>query len=180
MTPPPIAGPCLGFQVFGTPVWLHWSFPGVGLGVGVPVGACSYFAASELALALFLWSVGAVTLLVLVHELGHAVAARLLRMRVHGICLAAGGGCCLTDGAEHHGHEALYSASGLLAQGLLLAGTSLVFWQADAARAPWLTEGAAVLTAVNALLLAFNAWPRGGSDGHRVLGALRALHAKAR
>jgi Zn-dependent protease len=172
------AGACLVFRLLGTPVWLHWSFAGVGLGIGVPVGLVGLVTAGEIALTLFAGAVAAVATVVLVHEAGHVLMARLLSIEVHGVYLAAAGGCCVAGEAGHESHELLYSAGGLLAQTLLLAGTALWLMSGGSATQPMASHGAAVFTAVNALLLAVNAWPAGGSDGERVLHALRELRQR--
>lgn len=172
-------GPCLAFRLLDTPVWLHWSFVGVGLGIGVPVGLVSLVTVGDLALTLFVASVAAVAAVVMVHEAGHVLVARLLSIEVQGVYLAAAGGCCVAGEAGHESHELLYSAGGLLAQALLLAGTGLwLLSSGPAAQSPW-DHAAAVFTAVNALLLTVNAWPSGGSDGQRVLHALRELRQRS-
>jgi Zn-dependent protease len=171
-------GPCLAFRLFGTPVWLHWSFVGVGLGIGVPVGLVGLVTVSDFALALFAGSAVAVATVVLVHEAGHVLVARLLSIEVHGVYLAATGGCCVAGEAGHELHELLYSAGGLLAQTLFLAGTALGLLNGGSAMLPMASHAVAVFTAVNALLLTVNAWPAGGSDGARVLHALRELRRR--
>jgi Zn-dependent protease len=170
-------GRCLSLRLFGTPVWLHWSFAGVGLGIGVPIGLIGLASGGDVAGTFFIAATMAVAAIVLVHESGHVVFARLLSIEVHGVYLAASGGCCVAGEARHESHELLYSAGGLLAQVLLLAGTGLWLASSDTpAQAPW-DHAAAVFTAVNALLLTVNAWPAGGSDGQRVLLVLRGLRA---
>jgi Zn-dependent protease len=172
-------GACLAFRLLGTPVWLHWSFTGVGLGIGVPVGLFGLFTFSDVALTLFAGSVAAVAAVVLVHEAGHVMVARLLSIKVHGVYLAAGGGCCVTGETAHELHELLYSAGGLLAQTVLLAGTALWLLNGGPDTQPMAGQAAAVFAAVNALLLTVNAWPAGGSDGERMLHALRALRQRS-
>jgi Zn-dependent protease len=171
-------GPSLKLELFGVPVGLHWSFPGVGLGVGVPIGLLAAIVVAPLALTLFAWSLAAVALLVVVHEAGHALAARLLSIRVHAVLFAAGGGCCLADDAASPAHDAAYSVAGLAAQGLVLAATTTSLLGGPASPAP-LGHGAAVFTGVNLLLIVANAWPRQGTDGHRI-GAALARHRALR
>jgi hypothetical protein len=162
----------MAFRLCGIPTWLHWTFPGVGLGVGVPVGLLGWWATPDGALALFAWTALAVALVVMVHEAGHVFTARALGIEVHGLCFAAGGGCCLIGDTETHWHELAYSASGLVAQ-LVLA---LVLWLW--AGPPWpltASDPTAVLAAVNALLWLVNAWPSRHSDGARIAKAWRAM-----
>ena len=171
----PVPGPSLSFRLFGIPVWLHWSFPGVGLGIAVPCGIVTCFTAGHLALELFAWCLTAVSALALVHEAGHALVARLLSLEVHGLLFAAGGACCIADEAASAEHEVVYSAAGLAGQLVVLAATSLMLL--GALPSPELGYGVAVFTAVNLLLILANCWPSGGSDGHRIVCAVNRLRA---
>lgn len=171
----PAPGPSLRLRLFGIPVCFHWSFPGVGLGIAVPSGIVTWFAASNLALELFAWCLAAVSALALVHEAGHALVARLLSLEVHGLLFAAGGACCIADEAGSAEHEVAYSAAGVVSQMLVLAATSLML--VGAVPAPELGYGLAVFTAVNLLLIVGNCWPSGGSDGHRIVRAVSRLRA---
>jgi len=169
----PLSGPSLRLRLFGVPVWFHWSFPGVGLGIGVPVGAVTFVAAANLAFELFAWCLVAVSALALVHEVGHAAMARLLSLEVHALLFAAAGGCCIAEEAACAKHELAYSTAGLACQFVVLVATSLML--IDALASPDLRCGAAVFTAVNLLLIVANGWPSGGSDGHRIARALSRL-----
>jgi Zn-dependent protease len=132
----------------------------------------SLFTASHLALSLFCWSTAAVAVLVLLHELGHAVVAKWLAIEVHGVVFAAGGGCCITEGAQTPGGEALYSAAGLAAQLPLLACSTLCICVPSGSMDMLPGCAAAVFTAVNVFLLLVNSWPSPGSDGRRIANAL--------
>jgi Zn-dependent protease len=168
-------------RVARVPVFVHWSFPAVGLGLGLPIGcAALWWAAGDagFAVALFAWSLVAVAALVVVHEAGHAVVARWLSLEVHGVVFTAGGGCCVAERAESPAHELAYSAAGVAGQCVLLAASAgvLLFaqpWSPGAATPHW-HDGAAVFTAVNGLLIGFNGWPARGSDGQRMLAAALA------
>lgn len=176
MPPIPLAGPSLRLRLFGVPVWFHWSFPGVGLGIGVPVGAITFVAAGNLAYELFAWCLVAVSAMALVHEVGHAAMARLLSLEVHALLFAAAGGCCIAEEAVCAKHELAYSAAGLACQLVVLAATTLMLL--DALPSPGLRDGVAVFTAVNLLLIVANCWPSAGSDGHRIARALNRLLAR--
>ncbi|WP_128003584.1 hypothetical protein [Piscinibacter defluvii] len=159
-------------------MWFHWSFPGVGLGIGIPAGAIAMLSASHVALELFAWCLAAVSALVLVHEAGHAAVARVLSIEVHGLLLAAAGGCCFTEGATSAKHELAYSLAGLACQFAVLVATTLVL--VGALPSIELRFGAAVFTGVNLLVIVANSWPSAGSDGHRVLLAVKWLQAQGR
>ena len=172
----PFAGPSLRLRLFGVPLWFHWSFPGVGLGIGVPAGTVAYLTAGNLGFELFVWCLVAVSILALAHEAGHAAIARLLSLEVHGLLFAAAGGCCIAEQATCARHELAYSSAGLAVQLLLLAATTLLLCGSQ----PWpeLRCGAAVFTAVNVLLIVANGWPAAGSDGHRIARAFSQLRAR--
>jgi Zn-dependent protease len=178
--PAPLPGACLRVRVCGLPVWIHWSFPAVGLGIGVPVGLVALVTASHLALSLFAWSAFAVAVLVLVHEFGHAVAARFSAVEVSGLVFAAGGGACLVGEAAGDVDDLLFSAGGLAAQAALLACSGAWLWSLGAAKWPAPDHGATVFSAVNLLLLVVNAWPGAHSDGARIVRALHRLRARQR
>ncbi len=173
MPPSPMPGLCVAFRLCGVPTWLHWSFPGVGLGIGVPAGLASWWLAPDAAWAMFGWTALAVAVVVLVHEAGHVVAARLLGIEIEGLSFAAGGGCCLIGETDAHWRDLLYSGAGLLSQTVL----AVVLWPVAGLLWPLTPSpnGAAVLAAANALLLVINAWPSGHSDGMRIVRAWRAM-----
>jgi hypothetical protein len=172
----PLEGPSLRLSLFGVPVWFHWSFPGVGLGIGIPAGAITMLSASGLAVELFAWCLAAVSALVLIHEAGHAAVARILSIEVHGLLFAAAGGCCFTEGAASAQDELAYSLAGLACQFAVLVATTLVL--IGVLPSTELRFGAAVFTAVNLLLIFANSWPSAGSDGHRVVLAVKRLQAQ--
>jgi Zn-dependent protease len=172
----PLVGPSLRLRLFGIPIWFHWSFPGVGLGISIPAGAVALFATGSLALDLFAWCMAAVSALVLLHEGAHAVVARSLSIEVHGLLFAAAGGCCLTEGAASTKHELAYSLAGLVCQFAVLVATTLVL--VGVLPSIELRFGAAVFTVVNVLLIVANSWPSPGSDGHRVVQAIKRLLAQ--
>lgn len=162
------------------PVVVHWSFPAVGLGVGLPIAAAAlWWAAGDAGFAatLLAWSLVAVAALVVVHEASHAVVARWLSLEVHGVVFAAGGGCCVAERAESPAHELAYSAAGVAGQCVLLAASAGVLlahpWSPGPATPHW-HDGTAVFTAVNGLLIGVNGWPARGSDGQRMLAAALA------
>ncbi len=113
--------------------------------------------------------------LVLIHELGHAAAARMIGLRVVGLTIGPGGGECRAEGAPRGvGATVLFDAGGLLAQGIVLAlgfalsGRVLVS-APEVQRGLWL-----VMLPMNALMMLMNLLPgritrRGGlTDGERL------------
>jgi Zn-dependent protease len=169
-----IGGPCLVLHLPRLRVCVHWTFPAVGIGASIPVALLALYASGGLALPVLAWTSAAVAILVLVHEAGHALAARLASLTVTTILVTGGGGCCLIDDAPSPAGDLVFSAGGLLAQAALLAGTATCLWAFGAARCVPLSCAVIAFTGVNLAMLVFNAWPVAGSDGERIV---RALHA---
>ena len=149
-------------------VEVRWrsAFPGMALLPALAVG----FAPLPTVIAI----VGSVAL-VLIHELGHALAARAIGLRVVGLTVGPDGGECRVVGEPcGRGAEMLFDAGGLLAQGLvLLLGLALGRHTGASAtevqRGLWL-----VMLPMNALMMLMNLLPgritrRGGlTDGERL------------
>jgi stage IV sporulation protein FB len=135
----------------GAPVRLHWTLPlgalVFGQGRFVPgfwLGFC---------------------LLVLIHELGHAVLVRLLRQRVVSIDIHALGGVCRWSGDPTAIDRARVAWGGVLAQAV-----ALVFaWAALALAGPpetvFVWQLAQAFTATNVWLMAINLIPVAPLDG---------------
>ena len=96
-------------RIRGVRIELHWSFP---------LGALAT------AFLLPLWV--ALTLTVIVHELGHIAMAKLFRLPILGIQLSALGGKCSYEGATSEVRRALIAWGGVLAQGVLCAVCAVV------------------------------------------------------
>ncbi|MDW8361581.1 MAG: M50 family metallopeptidase [Myxococcales bacterium] len=144
-----------GWLVLGrigqAPVRVHWT---------TPLGA---LLVSGLRLAPGAWI--AFPLVVLVHELGHAVLARLRRLRVEAVEVQAYGGVCVHESRSDL-DDAIVAWGGVLAQGLLAGVAALVRSHAEPSAAmsrdllDALVEG-------NLWLAAFNLLPIPPLDGAR-------------
>ena len=163
--------------LWGVPLFIHWSYPIGGVGVALYasimvrklqlVDAAGYFVGY--------------TLLILVHELGHAVAARTCKLRVLAVEMTGAGGLCLFEAPTTNGQAILVTAGGLIGQAALFAGTLAalsVFGVPDSAFARCL---AGSFTVINAAIALLNVLPfKGGkfdTDGytlwHLCLNALK-------
>jgi len=137
-------------RVRGVAIRAHWSLP----------------------LGLFFFSFGGglvaaagVTLLVMIHELGHAAVVVRLGYRVRALTFHAFGGECGWDGTATGREEAEIALAGPLAQ-LVVLGLALL-----APRLP--RDVRDVLVDRNALLIAFNLLPIGPLDGATAIRLLR-------
>ena len=144
-------------RVRGVAIRAHWSLP----------------------LGLFFFSFGGglvaaagVMLLVLIHELGHAVVVVRLGYRVRALTLHAFGGECDWEGTPTEREEAEIALAGPFAQ-LVVLGLALV-----APRLPWDIRD--VLVGRNALLIALNLLPIGPFDGATAIGLLRMRPRRTR
>lgn len=166
-------------RVAAIPIRLHWSWlvifgllvvalrPVYAVASCVGDGPCGL----DLALAaLMAIMVGASVLL---HELGHALVARLVRVPVQSITLFAFGGVAEVE-AESPSPEAelAIAVAGPGVSLLIAAGAGLLWWaRAGAAPPDTLAHLAAHLAAANTIMALFNLLPGYPMDGGRVLRA---------
>lgn len=135
------------------PVRLHWT---------TPLGAfffCGVFLGTAYAPAG--WA--AFLVLILVHELGHAVLARRFGLRVVSVDLHGLGGMCRLSGETSDLRRAQIAWGGVGAQALLLVATALL--APTNASSPAIAQIVQTWTGVNVLIIAFNLLPFGGLDG---------------
>ncbi len=144
-------------RVRGVAIRAHWSLP----------------------LGLFFFSFGGglvtaagVTLLVLIHELGHAAIVVRLGYRVRALTFHAFGGECHWDGTATEREQAEIALAGPLAQ-LVVLGLALL-----APRLP--RDIGNVLVDRNALLIALNLLPIGPLDGATAIRLLRMRSRRTR
>jgi Zn-dependent protease len=102
MEPVPEIDGCVSWRLFGIPMLFHWSFPLVGLGIGLFVGSLFFSTSGALAVQAFIWTSASVVTLVIAHELGHALAAKAFSMQVSAIVIANIGGMCLMGDFPQH------------------------------------------------------------------------------
>ncbi|APW36233.1 hypothetical protein RD110_02575 [Rhodoferax koreense] len=149
----------------GVPIYVNWSLPFLGAAIAyLPAKhAGGSGVANYLAVLLCL-----VTLLVL-HEVGHAVVARICSLKVHAIVLSGYGGCCISDVPRRLSHAAFLAAGGLLAQLLVLVIT-IGFLLVDGSSQSIVVNSAVfALIGVNIVYMLVNLAPFQGSDGARLL-----------
>lgn len=139
------------FKIQGIPVRVHWT---------TPLGALVF---GGLTFSPAFW--GSFFLLVLVHELGHALFVRWRRHRVLSIEVTGFGGRCRWSGAASDRDRGIIAWGGVAAQGLLLVVTALVV---AALGYPDSIAGRQIASAflfTNGLLMAVNLLPVEPLDG---------------
>ncbi len=162
-------------KIHGVPVYVHWSFPIMGLLIAA-------FFNSSIGEVLF-FILGYV-LLILIHEFGHLFAARSFKLNVHAITISGAGGMCYSDNPQNYREAFLFYGGGLIAQIILFFITIiyLLFFGYPSSEA----GNAIVLTflAVNMLFFVQNLIPGKFVGGHvndgRVLWSLvKSYYGKA-
>jgi Zn-dependent protease len=131
------------------------------------------FSSGSLSLPIFLWSSLSCLALIVIHELGHAAAARAMALQVHGIVLAGSGGWCVTSEPTSTAGGLLFYSGGILAQALVLILVALALWRFGAPSYLPLNCAVIVLTGGNVLVMLINAIPRGDNDGTRIAALMR-------
>ena len=166
------SGYYLRLQLLGLPILVHWTAPAVGAGVAF-MGIVMH---GPLTFVVSLWL--AAFAVVVIHELGHAMAGRIVGAEVVGIVLTGVGGLCLMKLVTplSASRRLLVDAGGWCAQALLFALTLL-------ASRPWGTPGTPViesltflaLVSTNLIMFVCSAIPTGENDGAKVLSLLRTM-----
>jgi ATP-dependent Clp protease adapter protein ClpS len=143
-------------SVGGTPVFVHWSLPLGGLVISSMGGL-------DLHRAVF-FAVG-YALLIAFHEFGHAMAARLLGLKVLAVDISGAGGLCRTERPRSVRHTVIFFSAGLIVQlGLLLIAVLYLV----VAGQPTARFGQCLVltfTLVNVVLLVINLLPNKTSRG---------------
>lgn len=178
MEPAPEIEGCVSWRLFGIPMLFHWSFPLMGLGIGLFVGSLFYSTSITLAMQAFFWTTVSVVTLVLAHELGHALAARAFSMEVDAIVIANIGGLCFLSAFPSARALFVVSASGILMQLLLFALTLALLSVFGAPTTLPLKCVVIVFTGGNVLMMVLNLLPYGARDGARMVQGLRAMWAR--
>lgn len=145
----------------GAPVRAHWT---------LPVGAL-VFGQGRLLPGFFL----GFFLLVLIHEIGHAVLVRRSRCTVVSIDIHALGGVCRWSGAPTAIQRAAIAWGGVLGQGVALAAAHAALALAGPPETPFAAELAAAFTATNVWMIAINLVPvppLDGAEAWRLVGLL--------
>jgi Zn-dependent protease len=151
-------------RVAGVDLRLHWS---------VPAGAVLF---GGLSFEPVLWL--AFLLVILVHELGHALLVKSLGFRVMGLELTGFGGHCRWRGSADTLAHAWIAWGGVLAQLALLLGTLAVRAVSGAPESQWGTSVAYAFINVNLWIIGLNLLPFPPLDGARAWGLFRQLGAR--
>jgi stage IV sporulation protein FB len=104
--------------------------------------------------------------LVLVHELGHALLVRAYRLRVFSIEMHALGGACRHEPARTRIAESVIAWGGVLGQ-LCLFALAMVVLRLWPPSEPWLASFWAVMVGANLTIIAINLLPIAPLDGAR-------------
>jgi ATP-dependent Clp protease adapter protein ClpS len=147
----------------GPVVTVHLSFVCTGLAIALLVGAEPLVAlgCGIACMAIFA-----------LHELGHAVAARRLGLKVFAIDLSAAGGLCRTQVTRSVGDTGWVFAAGLLTQLALIAITMLAAAVAGVPDEPFAHGLFLGFTVANAIIIAINLVPGRTEQGTKTDGAV--------
>lgn len=159
----------------GVPIRLHWTLP-----LGVLVFSGGTFAPA-------FWI--AFTLLILIHEFGHAALVRRFRHRTIGVDVTGFGGLCRWSGHATPFERSAIAWGGVLAQGVLLLGTLIVVAVLGTPTSSYGSQVVHAFTRANLLLIGLNLLPFPPLDGSeawkifrhgRFRGLLDGLRERAR
>lgn len=153
------------FRVRNVPIHVHWTFPVGGLFVAFFLGNVSWKTAIPL--------VAAYTALILVHELGHAFAAKIASSKVHAVLVTAAGGWCFADEPDSFRSRFAFYAGGIAAQILALLVTATLVALFGNPDSFVLNAFVLVFTIVNVILIIINMIPMEGTDGQKLWGLLK-------
>jgi Zn-dependent protease len=135
----------------GAPVRMHWTLP-IGAFVLTGMG----------------WAPGGwlgFVLVVLAHELGHALLVRFYKLRVVGIDVHGMGGECQWSGAASERQRAVIAWGGVLAQLVLLFTTPLWGSRLPQPPHPFFEQLISAFTATNTMIMLVNLIPVAPLDG---------------
>ncbi len=157
---PPTSGYFASFTVAGVRTYVHWSFPAAGLAIAFILG--------DMSLVTTVSAVVAYTLLVLVHEAGHAYFANRAGCKVHALVVTAGGGFCISEFPRRRQAQLFFLAGGLLAQLLAFAVAISLLVMLGSPTSRVTGSFAIVFTVVNAIMFFSNLIPYSNNDGARI------------
>lgn len=143
----------------GVPVRLHWTLP---LGAAV-------FSGFTFVPAFWL----AFTLIILIHEFGHAAVVRRFGHQTMGVDVTGFGGLCRWSGHATAYERSAIAWGGVLAQGLLLLGTVVVVLIVGSPTNPHAAQVVSAFTNANLWLIGLNLLPFPPLDGAEAWKILR-------
>lgn len=147
----------------GAPIRLHWTVP---LGIVVFTG---------LRFAPGAW-LGFV-LLILVHELGHAIAVASARLEVSAVDVLGFGGLCRWDGYPTPRQRVLIAWGGILAQAVLGLATLAALFAFGRPASPFTADLVEAFTRTNVWLIMVNLLPVPPLDGVEAWGVIGLFNA---
>lgn len=147
-----------GYVRFGSwraaPILWHWSLP------------LALYLLSGMSVRPARWA--AVTLLLLGHEVGHAVWARRYGAEVLSIRVLPVGGLCVWRGDVTERQRSVIAAGGVMVQAAVWIAATLAVRLAPAPSPAWLGDVAYAWTTSNVFLILVNLLPVAPLDGHEV------------
>lgn len=146
-------------------MYVHWTFPAGGLFVAYFLGDVTWLSA--------LCLIFAYSTLILVHEFGHAFAAKYFSHNVRAVLLTGAGGWCLVDEPDTFGSKAAFYSGGLVAQFLALCLVTILLVAFGNPESLVLSSFVVVFTAVNVVLMVINIIPYKGNDGEALWALIR-------
>jgi Zn-dependent protease len=142
----------------GIPLWLHWSWP---------LGAIAMLAFHSYALFAALGTVLGFSLVVLVHELGHAALVRAFRERVLAVTFFLWGGECAHTAIELTKlQRSVIAWGGVLGQAALLAVTTHIVGDRTALSNAFVNALVWALLVPNTMTIVLNLVPLRPLDGY--------------
>jgi Zn-dependent protease len=156
-------------HIAGILVRIHWTLIALWL-----IDLNGYMKAYEGRPAVLLFGIHAAALFgsILLHELGHAFAARRVGGRADEILLWPLGGLAFCDCPPTWRANLVVAAGGPLVTVLIVGASALVFRFVDPGRSPYLNAAGIVLVEWNLFILIFNLIPLYPMDGGRIFHAL--------
>ncbi len=153
------------FELFGVPIFVHWTFPAGGAFLALFLG--------RFELGYILPLIYAYSILILVHEFGHAFGAWRAGMRVYKISIDGGGGWCYADEPWYFRELLVFYAGGVIAQIVLLMVTLSFIFTFGQPTTTGLSLVVFVFTYVNIITLVINLIPYRDNDGAKLLHIIR-------
>lgn len=154
------------FKLFGIPVLIHWSYPIGALIVASLLG--------DFKLARILPAIYSYTLLIVIHELGHAFFAKVAKSKILKITLDGMGGWCYIDEPRGFWELLLFYTGGLIAQLLLLLVTLAVISVLGKPSTEGLQVVVYMFTFFNIVLIIGNLIPYSENDGKKIYELVRS------